>query len=315
MIGDIGDALSRAPTQGSADVRSARMSLLAGSVVLAIAIAAATRPPGGVGPHWMGEDALRLAGYAGCTMFTGTVAFWTLVARSVRPGADRLMWLARCGAVLLAISAACGLVWSWTHGSYADRMALSFLVRLAVAIAAGTLLSHLVRKPAMPGLLAVSVAAAITVVAARPEPLSGVTITITTLHVLAASCWLGGLLALAVGYIPLPDSAKLHDVVVRFPRLSIGSVLVMAVTGLIHAWSVAGSWSELMHSPYGMQLLDKIALVGAMLVAGLGSHFYVRGLLGRPKPVQVLGIFVGVELAFGIAALYVTLALTRAAFA
>lgn len=315
MSGDLTNAPAvLAGARVTATVRAARLSLVLGAVALAGAVLAAARPSGGSVPPPAFADLLRLAAYAGSAMFCGMVSFWTCVVRTPRPRHGWLLTVARLGIALLLASAVGGLGWCLMHGSYADRAAISYLARLGIGLLTAWFLVDPSSRPAMPGLLATALAISVTVVTARPEQMGPATVIFTTLHVLAASCWLGGLLGLAVGFIPRPDPRRLHDVVVRFPPVSITCVIVLAVTGAYHGWAVAGSWHVLANTTYGHRLLDKLVLVGAMLLAGLGSHLYVRSLLGRARPVQVLALCVGAELALGGGALWVTLGLTRAAF-
>ena len=50
-----------------------------------------------------------------------------------------------------------------------------------------------------------------------------------------------------------------------------------------------------------------------MLGAATGSHAYVRRLRATPAPVQVVALFIGAELALGVAAMALTAALLAVA--
>ncbi|HSY10543.1 MAG TPA: CopD family protein [Candidatus Dormibacteraeota bacterium] len=86
------------------------------------------------------------------------------------------------------------------------------------------------------------------------------------LHLLVAGFWPTGLLPFALLLRRLrqaPDSAHRHSIaalVRRFSALSLGSVALLAATGFINSWFLAGSFSDLLEQPYGRWLLAKIIL-------------------------------------------------------
>jgi len=86
------------------------------------------------------------------------------------------------------------------------------------------------------------------------------------LHLLVAGFWPTGLLPFALLLRKLrqaPDPAHWQSIaalVRRFSALSLGSVALLAATGLINSWFLAGSFSNLLEQPYGRWLLAKIIL-------------------------------------------------------
>jgi copper transport protein len=118
------------------------------------------------------------------------------------------------------------------------------------------------------GLLAtqslISHAAAITPTATLP-------VVVDTLHLLAASFWVGGLLALSAGLLPLirRDRAD-FSILVRnswrpFSRLAVLSVALLTATGLFSAGQHVASVDALLTTLYGQALATKL---GLMLAAG-----------------------------------------------
>ncbi|WP_228718238.1 copper resistance CopC/CopD family protein [Kitasatospora acidiphila] len=93
------------------------------------------------------------------------------------------------------------------------------------------------------------------------------------LHLIAMACWLGGLVALLVGLRHGAGAAAAE----RFSKLAMGSVAVLAATGVYQAWRGVGSWGALTSTRYGQLLLVKVGLVLLML----GTAWFSRRWTGR----------------------------------
>lgn len=108
------------------------------------------------------------------------------------------------------------------------------------------------------------------------------------LHLLAMAVWLGGLAALlltlcrAPGDDPLPPGA-----VARFSRIALGSVAVLAVTGVYQSWRGLGSW-DAFSTTYGRILVFKVWGVLVMLLAASYSRRWTARLLHAPQEERVL---------------------------
>jgi copper transport protein len=95
-------------------------------------------------------------------------------------------------------------------------------------------------------------------------------------HVLAASVWVGGIVAIVIA-LPLATravaaeqrTAMLVDVLARFSPLALGAVGVLAVTGIVQAYIDIRSLNALTHTTYGELVLLKTGLLG--LLIGLGA--------------------------------------------
>ncbi|MFG2882824.1 copper resistance protein CopC [Streptomyces sp. NPDC048297] len=101
----------------------------------------------------------------------------------------------------------------------------------------------------------------------------------TSLHLLAAAAWLGGLPALLLtlrGTPPDPLAAP-AQVVTRFSRLAFASVTVLVVTGVYQSWRGLGSWQALTGTSYGRVLLAKLAAVAVLLAAAAWSRRLTTG--------------------------------------
>jgi copper transport protein len=96
------------------------------------------------------------------------------------------------------------------------------------------------------------------------------------LHLVAASVWIGGLLALLVTLIyglrrtPSTDRREVYALAIpRFSVLAISSVVILSLTGFYSAWLQVGNLTALLHTSYGHVLLVKLGLIATMLVLGL----------------------------------------------
>ena len=289
-----------------------------------MAVLAATRPGSeGPAPISVLTDATRVVGYTGITLFIGTLAFWLLVWPSGRH--DRgLIGVAWLGLTLTAVSGLAGLASALAAadagaafadvGAMLDRPAAPLLARVLLSAAAIPWLVRYTTDRATsnaPGVV-LMLALALTVVTARPGPLPAPTIALTELHVLAAAAWVGGLAALAVAVVPRRNPTVLNATLGGFSWLSMACVATLAATGTLHALLHAGGVRPLIGSDYGAALLAKLLAIAGMLAVATGSHTYVHRLRSRSAPVQVIGLFIGAELALGAVTIVLTATLASA---
>ncbi len=95
------------------------------------------------------------------------------------------------------------------------------------------------------------------------------------LHVLAASVWVGGIACLllvlpaATRQLQSPQRGRLLlATLARFSPLALGSVIVIAVTGVVQAYIDVRSLDGLLHTTYGALIIVKVLLL--LLLIGLG---------------------------------------------
>jgi copper transport protein len=160
-----------------------------------------------------------------------------------------------------------------------------------------------VRPPEMPGpallLLAGALAAAVAVVrsldghAAEVAPDTALSVLVLALHAGAAGVWVGGLLALAVGFWPLLRSRERADALALlreawrpFGRLAALSVGVLVVTGIYTAGRQVASIDALVTTIYGQALGAKGALLALTGGLGLLSAAVVHPALARRFPLR-----------------------------
>ncbi|MCF6522127.1 copper resistance protein CopC [Streptomyces sp. JJ36] len=99
---------------------------------------------------------------------------------------------------------------------------------------------------------------------------TSVAVPVDILHLLAVAAWLGGLATLLTGLRTPPGPPR--AAVLRFSTVALGSVGVLAATGLYQSWRQVGSQAALTGTDYGRLLLVKAALVGVLLALGLRSR-------------------------------------------
>ena len=102
-------------------------------------------------------------------------------------------------------------------------------------------------------------------------------------HLAAGSTWFAGIVILAV---TLPDVWQnkgrpdrlliLSEVVSRFSRLALISIVIVAITGTINSFFNLESPGDLIDSGYGITLTIKIALFLGIVALGAINHFYIR---------------------------------------
>jgi copper transport protein len=95
-------------------------------------------------------------------------------------------------------------------------------------------------------------------------------IAVDLLHVTAASVWLGGLAALALALRGREERGRMLR---RFSTLALVSVVVLATTGIIRAFSELDSFSQLWTTGYGRVLLVKSGLLTVLVGIGWLNRF------------------------------------------
>ena len=128
------------------------------------------------------------------------------------------------------------------------------------------------------------------------------------LHVMGAAVWVGGLASLAVLMPQLSASRDLlRRAVARFMWLALTAVVVVAASGTVQTMLEVGSWSALFGTGYGLGVLAKIGLLGAMVVLGGLNTWRLR------KDGSTLSRGVRIEFALGVLALAIAAILTGTA--
>src|SRR5205823_5386245 len=165
------------------------------------------------------------------------------------------------------------------------------------------------------GALAITIAPALTGHASSTSPVP-VSLALDMLHVLAASAWLGGLLALLFAALPLVRGARAVDAIGSGPlvaslvrafhpvALTCGAIVI--VTGLCATWLRLPALSSLWESGYGRVLLVKLGLVTLVVMLGALNWRRILPSLGDERSAARITRTAGAELTIAALVLAVT---------
>lgn len=318
-----------APTFPTASFVAAALGLT-GVLVLALVVGGARPtvvpaglPQPGLLVDW-GLPVVRLAGRIAALGTVGTL----LLAAFLLPGS---------GASVVRAASRWALAWAGTT-VLGGVLTLSELVGVSpTSLSAATLRTFVTDVPAgraallvlgITGVLAVAsrmparplAAAALLLVALAglvvPAVLTGhsssaadhvLAVTALSVHVVAASLWIGGLLALLMYVRGTDDRGR---AVARFSVVALGCFLATAGSGLVAAWVVAGgSPAAVLGTGYGWLLIGKSA---ALLALGVFGWHHRRRTLARLRAGEPRSFarFAAVEVAVMLAAVALAVALS-----
>lgn len=132
------------------------------------------------------------------------------------------------------------------------------------------------------------------------------------LHVVFASVWLGGLLALVATRRTLVGG-RIGPVLSRYSTIALVSFVIVAASGVVNAMLRVGTVTDLLTTPYGILVIVKVLALGALGVFGAVQR---RFLVGRMQIAKngakgFFWWFIAAELAFMGLASGVATALAR----
>jgi copper transport protein len=254
---------------------------------------------GDVAPLGLALQALsRWTHFLGYALSLGVIALQVVLARAglggTEPAGRRLRQLVDVGILLLLVSeplALFGQTASVDPSEIVDPVAVSaafdssfgrvFSLRLGALLFLWVLLGFANAGSAWggPASLAVGVALAFVdassahALSVRPAWLG---LVVGAIHLMAAGAWFGGLAGLIAIWQSGVIDRRPQLIVSRFGPLAIGSVIVLAATGLLMLWwhlgIPEGGGLTGFGTDYGRALLAKVALAfGALVVAWLGQ--------------------------------------------
>jgi cytochrome c oxidase assembly factor CtaG/putative copper export protein len=135
-----------------------------------------------------------------------------------------------------------------------------------------------------------------------------IAVTSLAMHVLAATLWIGGLVALLL----VRPRRLMPSVAARYSRLALVCWVAVAISGVANAWVRLGSWGQLWHSAYGVLVLGKLLALVALGGAGAAHRRRTLVRLKAGEPRAFLRLAAG-EVVLFAATLGLAVALSRTA--
>jgi copper transport protein len=139
------------------------------------------------------------------------------------------------------------------------------------------------------------------------------------LHLVAAALWVGGLVAVAILVVAsrrLPSAEReaiARGCIVRFSRLVVPTVVIVASAGAYLAVRELPALSALLSSGYGITLLIKSAVVGGALTLGGYHRRVVVPRIAGGAPTAVIGRTLTLEMGFLLSTLVLAAVLSQTA--
>jgi copper resistance protein D len=124
-------------------------------------------------------------------------------------------------------------------------------------------------------------------------------IILTALHELATGFWIGGLPFLILGLYVNRESATQWYLTRRFSQLALVSVVLIVFSGVCMSFAYVASFHALVGTSYGLMLIAKIAMLGALVGMG-GINFLMLRKYGPDQVIPRLRRLVEAEVGIGI---------------
>jgi copper transport protein len=259
---------------------------------------------GSTGPTWT-DDAARWAYFVALSLLLGTLGFRLLVVRGPVPErlSNRLNGVAAAGGIAalnvgiaaFIMRASDALQLPFVDLLYGDLSPIATKTRFGVAFVAMTLgyalvtalvlLAWILDRPRLlwPAfLVGVGFASGLSLSGHQGvEPNSTfLTELADFMHLVAATLWVGGLVALAFCVWPLAPQLR-RSAFLGFSRIATALVGVLVLAGAYLSIARLPAVADLWETSYGQTLLVKLAIVCLALAWGAAHHFLVRPRLER----------------------------------
>jgi putative copper resistance protein D len=202
---------------------------------------------------------------------------------------------------------------TWTDVLQADFARAGMVKCAAALMLAGCLVAwQAVPGPLLLAMAAVELAAAtLTTHAAARMHDSGLLLATEALHQLGAAIWVGGIPCFVMALALVNDAGSWRRIATRFSRMSMAGVGCIVVSGAVMSVFYIGSWNAVYGTAYGVMVMAKVAMFGALLLLGLGN-FLVTARLSTDANAPVLRMkrFAEVEIGIGVSIFFAAASLT-----
>ena len=134
-------------------------------------------------------------------------------------------------------------------------------------------------------------------------------ITLSSIHELATGFWIGGLPFLVLGLYRAKDLDTRWYITERFSRMALCSVGALAISGLVMSVIYIGSWQAVLGTAYGIMVLAKVTMLGALLILG-GVNFRLLRNYPKDQVMPRLRRLIEAEVGIGITVILTAASLT-----
>ena len=134
-------------------------------------------------------------------------------------------------------------------------------------------------------------------------------VTLTAIHETATGFWIGGLPYLVLALFRNKDSSARFYVTERFSRLALISVILIIFSGLTMSVKYIASWEAVLGTAYGVMVLAKAVMLGALMVLG-GFNFLMLRNMKRDQVMPRLRRLIEAEVGIGITVILTAASLT-----
>jgi putative copper resistance protein D len=132
---------------------------------------------------------------------------------------------------------------------------------------------------------------------------------VTALHQGATATWLGGLFYLLISIPRSPDNQFARQLIARFSKLALISVVVLAAAGFTLGFAYVGSLNAIYGTSYGIMVATKVVLFATLLLLG-ALNFQIAHSPSGGAVIASLKRFGEAELGIGITVILTAASLT-----
>lgn len=134
-------------------------------------------------------------------------------------------------------------------------------------------------------------------------------ITLSSVHELSTGFWIGGLPFLILALYRARDLDTRWYLTERFSRMALMSVAALAISGLVMSFLYIGSWGGILGTAYGIMVLAKATMLGALLLLG-GVNFLLLRDYPKEQVMPRLRRLIEAEVGIGITVILTAASLT-----
>jgi copper resistance protein D len=132
----------------------------------------------------------------------------------------------------------------------------------------------------------------------------------SALHQIGAALWLGGLPCFALALAKVAPGSSLALIGHRYSAMAMGGVAMIVIGAVALSLGYIGSLDGFYGTAYGAMAATKGALLGVLLLLGLGNFLSIRHFAGEASSFGRVRRFVGIEIGIAVAILMAAASIT-----